>query len=161
MFYIEKRFTLPIGHRLSKHKGRCFSIHGHNFTILIGVKASKLNENDMVIDFSDLKAVVSGFLDNLDHCLLLNKNKDEELLELLQKMNMRTTGVDFDPTAERLSHEIYKYVKITLEKMYKDVLMDYVTVFENENSKATYREVPRGGRSLTSKTNLSGETGPG
>ena len=161
MFYIEKRFTLPIGHRLSKHKGRCYSIHGHNFTVLVGVKAAKLNENDMIIDFSDLKAVVNGFLDNLDHCLLLNKNKDQELLDLLKTMNMRTTGVDFDPTAEKLSFEIYSNIKKTLERMYPEVKMDYVTVFENENSKATFKEVPGGGRILSSKTNLSGNTGPG
>lgn len=139
MFYIEKRFTLPIGHRLSKHHGRCYSIHGHNFTVLVGVKASKLNENDMIIDFSNLKAVVNGFLDNLDHCLLLNKDKDDELIELLEKAQMRVKGVDFDPTAEKLSYEIYHHVEDTLERMYPEVIMDYVTVFENENSKATYR----------------------
>jgi len=144
MFYIEKRFTLPIGHRLSKHKGRCYSIHGHNFVVLVGVKSSKLNKDDMIIDFSNLKAVVSGFLDNLDHCLLLNVKKDKDLLDLLHKMNMRATGVDFDPTAERLSHEIYKHVKVTLQKMYPKVQMDYVTVYENENSKATFKEVPGG-----------------
>ena len=148
MFYIEKRFTLPIGHRLSKHKGRCYSIHGHNFIVLVGVKASKLNDDDMIIDFSNLKAVVSGFLDNLDHCLLLNVKKDKDLLDLLHKMDMRVTGVDFDPTAEKLSFEIYSNIKKTLEKMYKGVIMDYVTVYENENSKATYREDPRGGGSL-------------
>jgi len=48
MYKVEKKFTLPIGHRLSKHQGRCFSLHGHNFTVLVGVKAELLNENDMV-----------------------------------------------------------------------------------------------------------------
>jgi len=142
MHYIEKRFTLPIGHRLSKHKGRCFSIHGHNFTVLVGVKAHELNENDMIIDFSDLKAIVSGFLDNLDHCLLLNENKDQDLVDLLKKMDMRVTAVDFDPTAEKLSSEIYWEIERTLSRMYPLVMMDYVTVFENENSKATYKYEP-------------------
>jgi 6-pyruvoyltetrahydropterin/6-carboxytetrahydropterin synthase len=147
MYYIEKRFTLPIGHRLSKHHGRCFSIHGHNFTVLVGVKAQKLNENDMVIDFSDLKAVVMGFLDNLDHCLLLNKNKDQDLLDTLEQMKMRVTGVDFDPTAERLSREIAFAIDDALKRLYPEVTLDYVTVFENENSKATFKnhEIRRGG----------------
>jgi hypothetical protein len=39
-----------------------------------------------------------------------------------------------------LSEEIYKTVSDALKKMYPEVLMDYVTVFENENSKATYSE---------------------
>lgn len=145
MFYIEKRFTLPIGHRLSKHEGRCYSIHGHNFTVLVGVKSRKLNKNDMVIDFSELKSVVNGFLDNLDHCLLLNENKDSDLIETLKNSGMRVTGVDFDPTAERFSYEIYVHLQKTLQKMYPEISMDYVTVFENENSKATYRENLNGG----------------
>ena len=51
MYKIEKRFTLPIGHRLSKHKGRCFSIHGHNFDVLVGIKSPTLNDNDMILDY--------------------------------------------------------------------------------------------------------------
>jgi len=137
MFRIEKRFTFPMGHRLSKHRGRCFSMHGHNFIVLIGVKAEKLNEDDMIIDFSNLKALVGGFLDGLDHCLLLNET-DAELGKQLEDMGMRVITVDHDPTAEKLSEEIYKSIDDALKKMYPEVQMDYVTVFENENSKATY-----------------------
>jgi len=137
MFRIEKRFTFPMGHRLSKHKGRCFSMHGHNFTVLIGVKTERLNKDDMVIDFSNLKALVSGFLDGLDHCLLLNET-DAELGEQLEKMGMRVITVDHDPTAEKLAQDIYESIDGALKKMYPEVQMDYVTVFENENSKATY-----------------------
>ena len=137
MYRIEKRFTFPMGHRLSKHKGRCFSMHGHNFTVLIGVKAAALNDDDMVIDFSNLKALVDGFLDNLDHCLLLNET-DAELGKQLEGLGMRVITVDHDPTAEKLSEEIYKSMDDAFKKMYPEVLMDYVTVYENENSKATY-----------------------
>jgi len=141
MFRIEKRFTFPMGHRLSKHRGRCFSMHGHNFTVLIGVKASELDENDMVIDFSNLKALVGGFLDGLDHCLLLNET-DAELGKQLEGMGMRVITVDHDPTAERLAKDIFESVEIALTKMYPNVLIDYVTVYENENSKATYSLEP-------------------
>ena len=137
MFRIEKRFTFPMGHRLSKHRGRCFSMHGHNFVVLIGVKAEKLNEDDMIIDFSNLKALVSGFLDGLDHCLLLNET-DAELGKQLEGLGMRVITVDHDPTAEKLAEDIYNSINDALEKMYPEVKMDYVTVFENENSKATY-----------------------
>lgn len=137
MYRIEKRFTFPMGHRLSKHKGRCFSMHGHNFTVLIGVKAEQLDDNDMVIDFSNLKSLVGRFLDNLDHCLLLNKT-DKELGAPLEKLDLRVIYVDHDPTAEKLSEEIYNSIDEALKTMWPSVQMDYVTVFENENSKATY-----------------------
>ncbi len=137
MYRVEKRFTFPMGHRLSKHRGRCFSMHGHNFTVLIGVKAEKLNGDDMVIDFSNLKALVTGFLDRLDHCLLLNES-DADLGKQLETMGMRIITVDHDPTAEKLAQDIYVATDDVLKKMYPEVLMEYVTVFENENSKATY-----------------------
>ena len=139
MYRIEKRFTVPIGHRLSKHKGRCSSIHGHNFTILVGIKSKKLNENDMIIDFSDLKGIVNALLDDYDHKLLVNK-KDAEWMEPLAKgLDLRASifdHEDHDPTAERLSEQLY----MKLTDLFKPVnlKLDYVTVYENENSKATY-----------------------
>ena len=139
MYRIEKRFTLPIGHRLSKHKGRCFSIHGHNFTILVGIKAEKLNDNDMLIDFSDLKKLVNEILDGLDHCLLLNQD-DKQIADQLKEMGMRTLLIGSDPTAEHLSERLYSLLRHNLSQQYPEIMMDYVTVFENENSKATYSE---------------------
>ena len=139
MYRIEKRFTLPIGHRLSKHKGRCFSFHGHNFVVLVGIKSEILNENDMVMDFSDLNAVVEGFLDRFDHCTLLNET-DAKIGNQLKELGTRVILVDHDPTAEKLSEIIYRNIKETLEVMYPLVEMDYVIVYENEKYKATYSE---------------------
>lgn len=139
MYRIEKRFTLPIGHRLSKHKGRCFSFHGHNFTILVGVKSNRLDDNDMVIDFSNLNSIVNSYLDGLDHCTLLNIT-DKEIGNQLKELGSRILFMGHDPTAEILSERIYKSVKAMLEPAYPNIMMDYVTVYENENSKATYSE---------------------
>lgn len=142
MFRIEKRFTVPIGHRLSKHKGRCASIHGHNFTILVGLVHFELDENDMIIDFSDLKAIVNALLDNYDHKLLVNKTDADWLAPLAEKMGFRASIFDHenhDPTAERLSEQLF--LKLTeLFKTFPHVNVEYVTVYENENSKATYSE---------------------
>lgn len=138
MYRVVKKFTLPIGHRLSKHDGRCFSIHGHNVSVLVGLKAKTLNENDMVIDFADLKHIVNNFLDKLDHCLMLNEN-DKETIKKIKDLDIRTFQVPFDPTAERLAETIYYYVEQAFEiEPFKHIIIDYVTVYENENSGATY-----------------------
>ena len=139
MYRVERRFTLPIGHRLSLHDGRCSSIHGHNFVVLVGVMSKELNENYMVIDFSHLKAVVDGLLDRLDHCLMINQT-DFELGKKLRNMGMRVLNVDYDPTAEKISEDLYNQLGKTLKKMYPEVELEYVTIYENENSKATYRD---------------------
>lgn len=138
MYRVTKKFTLPIGHRLSKHGGRCFSIHGHNFSVLVGLKSTTLNENDMVIDFADLKRIVNNFIDRLDHCLMLNEN-DKEIMEKIKELDLRTFPVPFDPTAERLAETIYYYVEKSFQiEPYKHITIDYVTVYENDNSSATY-----------------------
>lgn len=139
MYIIEKRFTFPMGHRLSKHKGRCFSMHGHNFTVLVGIKSEVLNDNDMVMDFSDLKVLVSEYFDELDHCLLLNET-DKDIAHNAAEMGMRVKTVPHDPTAEKLAENIYNHVELqlALRKDLVTVQVEYVTVFENENSKAIY-----------------------
>lgn len=139
MYKIEKRFTFPMGHRLSKHQGRCFSMHGHNFTVMVGIKSEILNVNDMVMDFSDLKSLVGDYFDELDHCLLLNKI-DVDIAKNAKDMGMRVKMVPYDPTAEKLAEDIYNHVELqlALREDLVTVKVDYVTVFENENSKATY-----------------------
>ena len=96
MYRIEKRFTVPIGHRLSKHPGRCASIHGHNFVIYVGLKTFQLNENDMIIDFSDLKEFVNTLLDDYDHTLLVNKTDTDWLTPLAQKLGLRASVFAFN-----------------------------------------------------------------
>ena len=127
MYEIEKRFTLPIGHRLSKHLGRCSSIHGHNFTVMVGVKSEILNDNYMVIDFSDLKKIIKEVLDRWDHTLLINKD-DKDILELCQSKNMRVITLDYDPTAEKLSETIYLAIDALLPS---PLYLNYITVYEN------------------------------
>lgn len=139
MYKIEKRFTLPIGHRLSKHSGRCFSLHGHNFTILVGLKTDVLDANDMVMDFAYLKRIVNTYLDRLDHCTLLNQS-DSEIADHLKKIGTNVILMGHDPTAEKLSERIYKSLKESIRTTFPLISMDYVTVYENENSKATYTE---------------------
>lgn len=141
MYQIEKKFTLPIGHRLSLNKNKdylCRSIHGHNLCILIGVSSKKLNNSDMVIDFADLKKSAKEILDSWDHCLFLNE-KDEKIEELVESLEMRLFTFDFDPTAEKLSETLYKILKPRLKAQY-NIKLDYISIYENENSKATYLE---------------------
>jgi 6-pyruvoyltetrahydropterin/6-carboxytetrahydropterin synthase len=140
MYRIEKRFTIAGGHRLSKHKGRCFSLHGHNYAVLVGIKSPKLDENDMVIDFTDLKKHVNEILDPLDHCMLVNSCDMDSLEPFIERgMRIMTIG-ECDPTAERIAEKLFLRLREKFYVLYKYIQIDYVTVYENENSKATYSE---------------------
>ena len=143
MYRIEKKFSFAGGHRLSKHEGLCKNIHGHNYIVYVGIKAEKLNKDDMIMDFSDLKDIVGKYLETYDHCLIVNQ-KDREWMEpLVKKMGWKATIMDHedrDPTAEVMSEVFYKFIKEMFIRLYNDIQVDYVTVYENENSKATYSE---------------------
>ena len=143
MYKIEKRFTFPMGHRLSKHQGACFNMHGHNYVVLVGMLSPTLNENDMVIDFGDLKAVLKTFMNLFDHACMINI--EDKAHKTLLDLGFNIIPVDFEPTAERMSKYIFDHIKNcmlslrTVSKNY-DLDIEYVTIFENENSKATYCE---------------------
>ena len=140
MYRLAKEFTFAMGHRLSCHSGLCRNFHGHNYRVLVGIKSKELDKNGMVMDFSDLKAVVEGFLYAFDHALMVNESADEELINKMTEAlgGLKTLVVPFEPTAENMAREIYQNVGKAIEKMYDGVKMDYVTVYETDNSAATY-----------------------
>ena len=140
MYYLKRHFTFAGGHRLSKHEGRCFSIHGHNYDVWVTVKSPKLNKNDMVMDFADLKKHVDPLIDEFDHCLVVNKC-DEDLIDPIAKKGMRVMVIgNYDPTAEKMAEEIFKSLQNIFVRTYNDIRVHEVEVFENVKSSAVYRE---------------------
>jgi len=140
MYKISREFSFPMGHRLSKHKGRCQFFHGHNFKVIVGLMSEDLNKNDMVMDFGALKIIVESFIDRkCDHALAINKN-DETITEKIAEMipGLRVAVYDQDPTAEVIAKNIYDFVYETIER---GVMVEYVTVYENDKSSATYTEI--------------------
>lgn len=74
---VTKRFTFDAAHFLPNHKGKCASMHGHTYRLEVTVVSEngKLIESGsdegMVIDFSDLKAIVKAeVIDKVDHKVL-------------------------------------------------------------------------------------------
>lgn len=140
MYYLKRHFTFAGGHRLSKHMGKCFSVHGHNYDVWVTIRSSKLDENDMVMDFSKFKENVNVFIDEFDHCLLINET-DRELMEPLKEKGMKVLIIGpFDPTAEKMAQQLYKGIDIMLKGSDKGIKVDQVEVFENVESSAIYRE---------------------
>ena len=140
MFYLKRHFTFAGGHRLSKHDGRCFSIHGHNYDVWVTVKSPELNENDMVMDFTELKTHVNPLIDEFDHCLVVNEC-DQNLVEPFAKKGMRVMVIGvFDPTAEKMAEQIFKTLQGIFTRSYNDIKVHEVEVFENVKSSAIYRE---------------------
>ena len=61
-------------HRLSGYKGKCESLHGHNFQVELIVQAEDVGEHGMVVDFKSLKGLLKDCLDTLDHKYLMKSH---------------------------------------------------------------------------------------
>ncbi len=138
MYKISKEFTFSMGHRLSRHLGACKHIHGHNYKVIVGLKSETLNSDGMIIDFSQLKSIVTEYLDIMDHALMINA-VDLEVVDKMKEIlpDLKIIVVPYEPTAENMSQAIYLYIA---GKLKPPVKIDYVTVYETDTSKATYME---------------------
>lgn len=142
MYKVRKTFKLPIGHRLAKHKGLCQNPHGHNFKFEIELKSDKLNSNDMVMDFSDLKKLVNHLIEKFDHCTLFNPTDSVNITHHMNNgyrvATLHGADTDIDPTAEVLSKWLFQ--EINAELLYNDASVSSVRIWENDDSLAEYCE---------------------
>lgn len=65
MYYVRKRLEISAAHRLElDYESKCRQLHGHNWIITVECRASELNSNGMVADFTDIKRRVMDLLDH-------------------------------------------------------------------------------------------------
>ena len=106
MFRVTREIDFCYGHRLMNYDGKCRYLHGHNGRAVIAIEAESLDDRGMVLDFSDIKRVVSGWIDdNLDHRMLLNRN--DPMVPVLEGMGEPLFLLDANPTAENIAKLIH------------------------------------------------------
>ncbi len=131
MFLATKRIDFCYGHRLLDYDGVCKHPHGHNAVAEIEVRTDALDNRNMVVDFSDIKRVVKGWIDrHLDHQMILRH--DDPLVKPLQALGEPIYTLDSNPTVERIARLIFD---ISREQGMPVVR---VTVWETPTSWATY-----------------------
>ena len=108
MYRVTRKIDFCYGHRLLNYEGKCRHLHGHNGRAEITLESEQLNELGMVLDFSDIKQVVSKWIDeNLDHRMIMHK--DDPALSVLREMGEPLYIVDSNPTAENIAKLIYDF----------------------------------------------------
>ena len=108
MFRVTREIDFCYGHRLLNYDGKCKYLHGHNGTAVIALQAEQLDERGMVLDFSDIKRVVSSWIDdNLDHRMILHR--DDPAVGALKQMGEPVYLIDANPTAENIAKLIFDF----------------------------------------------------
>ena len=106
MFQVTRELRFCYGHRLLNYDGKCRYLHGHNGRAVITLAAESLDHLGMVVDFTEIKRVIGGWIDrHLDHRMLLHK--DDPLLAYLQAQGEPVFVMDTNPTAENIARLIF------------------------------------------------------
>jgi len=131
MYLVTKRIEFCYGHRLLDYDGICKHPHGHNAIVEVDVRTDRLDERNMVADFSDVKRMVKGWIDReLDHKMILRH--DDPLVAPLRALGEPVFTLESNPTVERIAELIFE--------MARDSGLDVaaVRVWETPSSFATY-----------------------
>lgn len=65
MYYVKKRIEISAAHQLQlSYPSKCTQLHGHNWIITVECRAKELNEDGMVVDFTEIKRKVMELLDH-------------------------------------------------------------------------------------------------
>ena len=66
---IVRRYRFEAAHQLSWHPGKCANLHGHSYVLEIEA-IGELDQRGVVMDFSELDALIDPIVDVLDHSFL-------------------------------------------------------------------------------------------
>jgi 6-pyruvoyltetrahydropterin/6-carboxytetrahydropterin synthase len=110
MYRVTREINFCYGHRLLHYDGKCKYLHGHNGRAVITFESAQLDVRGMVLDFSDIKRVVSNWIDqNLDHRMILHR--DDPARAALEQLGEPIYLVDANPTAENIARLIFDYAR--------------------------------------------------
>ena len=108
MFRVSREIDFCYGHRLLNYEGKCRYLHGHNGRAVITIESEQLDHRGMVLDFSDIRRVVSTWIDDhLDHRMILHR--EDPAVPALQQLQEPLHLIETNPTAENIARLIYDF----------------------------------------------------
>jgi 6-pyruvoyltetrahydropterin/6-carboxytetrahydropterin synthase len=92
MFEVSVDEMFSAGHALRGYKGKCENPHGHNYKIRVVLEGPDLDSIGLLYDFVDLKKVMRGIIEGLDHKFLNDQAPFDKI----------------NPSAENLAKYLYE-----------------------------------------------------
>lgn len=121
MYKIKVVSYFSAAHSLRGYKGKCESLHGHNWKVEVRVSSCQLNSQGMVMDFKELKELTNNVIEELDH----------------KHLNDVDYFKEHNPSSEEIAR--YIFIKLKVEIIKKGSQLEGVRVWETENSCALYQ----------------------
>ena len=116
MFEVNVKLKFSAAHRVEDYPGNCERLHGHNWVVEVSSSSENLDKLGMVVDFRTLKEKGKKVISLLDH----------------QYLNEVPPFNQINPTAENIA-------KFIFDEVSREIELTSVTVYESEETKATYR----------------------
>ncbi len=139
---ITKQFNFETAHALYGYDGKCKNIHGHSYKLSVTVIGTPISDSThvkygMVIDFGDLKKIVSSEIVNkFDHATVFNKNTPHiELAKELEKRDHNVILVEYQPTSEMM---LVDFAKKIINRLPKNVKLHSLKLQETGTSNAEW-----------------------
>lgn len=108
---ITKQFKFYAAHRNEEIGGKCASIHGHRYGVVVTV--SEPRNGSITILFEDIEKCVKPLLDRLDHSLLLNADDPARDSLLASGACCRVYEVPFPTSAENMAEHLLVELRAT------------------------------------------------
>jgi len=136
---ITREYGFDAGHRVMNQAFKCSSLHGHRYRTLLKFAFSETSDLDYAIDFSEIKRVGAGWIDDhMDHGMLLNP-KDEAIIAATEAtkskmwlMSLNGPGEYTNPSVEMISVEIFLAMEILFAE-YVGLDVHEIEIFETVN----------------------------
>jgi len=120
MYEVSIRKHFDAAHYLRGYQGKCETIHGHRYEVVVTVRARETDEIGLAYDFSVLKKKLGGILDRLDHRCVNDVPPFDEI----------------NASAENIARIIYQELHPMLQGTVAH--LHSVQVFESPDSAVTY-----------------------
>lgn len=126
---VTKVMRTETAHRLAGHPGRCKFIHGHSYKWEVTLKG-KIQSDGILVDFSQLKKIMTQVIDPFDHSLVLEENDYILPILITGGITERVMAVHYRPTAENMAHHVACCIDHCFEGQFKVT----VKLWETETS---------------------------
>lgn len=120
MYEVSVKGHFDAAHYLREYGGKCESLHGHRFQVVVTVKALELDERGLAFDFTELKKHLNKVLERYDHVCL---NEIEPFDEI-------------NPSSENIASTIHQELKARLADA--SISISSIQVAESPESFVTY-----------------------